>query len=283
MTAAPCPPERALSLSLSLSLSVCLSLSLSISLLFWAAMQSRVRAVSHDSPLDGSTSRHGFDWHLSIAQQKNKKQKQNSSRFLPLQVWGARPESIASTRRGRTFRGTVRATSHVFLLRGRAPRRPGVIPSPGSHVKPRQPTDNTSRLSNPTARGGCVRLSLCARACVCVCACVKSLGISPSSRKAFQVHEAISHNPCRKRREMQVNYQNKRVEGWQRMALNVLIQSLLSVCCLLHTDCNADGTFMIWFVFFAACLIKFFTITRILPPSIFKSDKKLIRSFSPCK
>lgn len=63
-------------------------------------------------------------------------------------------------------------------------------------------THNISCRSHLPARGGCVR----------VCVCVKSLGISPSSRRPFkcmrQYHTILAGGG-----EMQVNYQNKKVLG----------------------------------------------------------------------
>lgn len=80
--------------------------------------------------------------------------------------------------------------------------------------KLRQSTDNIICLSHLPARWGCV------------CVCVKSLGISPSSHRPFkcmrQYHTILAGGG-----EMRVNYQNKKVEGWQRTPLNLLI---LSVC-----------------------------------------------------
>lgn len=81
------------------------------------------------------------------------------------------------------FRKTLIGTSAIIISPILQHFVPALWSSPRadwSDIKLRQSTDNISCLSHLPARGECVCLS------VWFCVCVKSLGISPSSRRPFK-------------------------------------------------------------------------------------------------
>lgn len=165
--------------------------------------------LSPHPPLDGSTWRGNFDWHLD-SQNKHIGVKSKQSSMIGCKQY----------RKHKCFSVYLGTLGDLSVL-DRSPGCSGAVQAQQQATQTR-----AGCLSQPPACSGRVF------------DCVKSLGISPSSLKAFQAHEAISHNPCRGRREMQANYQNKIVQGWQRRPLQV---SICSYFCLLFAwfrHCN---------------------------------------------